>query len=132
MRLQLGPVGVDELAEGFAITGPGPGEGRFGHGRGRPFTWITPLVGTTPAAPGIHRRIAGQAGVSTSEDLTTFGSETHVTSLDRRDDVSDGETAIPGEVRRWRAFWLLAVAYFMTIIDLTIVNVALPTIGRKL
>jgi MFS family permease len=35
-------------------------------------------------------------------------------------------------VRRWRAFSLLAVAYFMTIMDLTIVNVALPTIGRKL
>jgi EmrB/QacA subfamily drug resistance transporter len=34
--------------------------------------------------------------------------------------------------RRWRAFALLAVAYFMTIVDLTIVNVALPTIGRKL
>jgi MFS family permease len=55
-----------------------------------------------------------------------------VTSLDRKDNISDGETAIPGEVRRWRAFSLLAVAYFMTIIDLTIVNVALPTIGRKL
>ena len=34
--------------------------------------------------------------------------------------------------RRWRAFALLAVAFFMTIVDLTIVNVALPTIGRKL
>jgi len=55
-----------------------------------------------------------------------------MTSLDRRDNVGDGETAIPGEVRPWRAFSLLAVAYFMTIIDLTIVNVALPTIGRKL
>src|SRR6059036_2079963 len=33
---------------------------------------------------------------------------------------------------RWRAFALLAVAYFMTIIDLTIVNVSLPTIGRDL
>jgi MFS family permease len=33
---------------------------------------------------------------------------------------------------RWRAFAVLAVAYFMTIVDLTIVNVALPTIGRKL
>ncbi len=33
---------------------------------------------------------------------------------------------------RWRAFALLVVAYFMTIVDLTIVNVALPTIGRKL
>ncbi|HEX9528686.1 MAG TPA: MFS transporter [Streptosporangiaceae bacterium] len=36
------------------------------------------------------------------------------------------------EVRRWRAFAVLAVSYFMTIVDLTIVNVALPTIGRKL
>jgi MFS family permease len=35
-------------------------------------------------------------------------------------------------VHRWRAFALLAVAYFMTIIDLTIVNVSLPTIGRDL
>src|SRR6185437_12345838 len=35
-------------------------------------------------------------------------------------------------VQRWRAFAVLAVAYFMTIVDLTIVNVALPTIGRKL
>ncbi len=33
---------------------------------------------------------------------------------------------------RWRAFALLAVAYFVTIADLAIVNVALPTIGRKL
>src|SRR5437870_6267176 len=33
---------------------------------------------------------------------------------------------------RWRAFALLAVAYFMTIIDLTIVNVSLPTLGRDL
>jgi len=35
-------------------------------------------------------------------------------------------------VHRWRAFAVLAVSYFMTVIDLTIVNVALPTIGRKL
>src|SRR5579863_6853682 len=35
-------------------------------------------------------------------------------------------------VNRWRAFTLLAVSYFMTIIDLTIVNVSLPTIGRAL
>ena len=33
---------------------------------------------------------------------------------------------------RWRAFAVLAVSFFMTIIDLTIVNVALPTIGRDL
>lgn len=35
-------------------------------------------------------------------------------------------------LHRWRAFALLAVAYFMTIVDLTIVNVSLPTIGRHL
>ena len=35
-------------------------------------------------------------------------------------------------VHRWRAFALVAVAYFMTIVDLTSVNVALPTIGRDL
>jgi EmrB/QacA subfamily drug resistance transporter len=35
-------------------------------------------------------------------------------------------------VHRWRAFSLLAVAAFMTVMDLTIVNTALPTIGRQL
>src|ERR671930_2356409 len=35
-------------------------------------------------------------------------------------------------VNRWHAFALLAVGFFMTIIDLTIVNVSLPTIGRDL
>jgi EmrB/QacA subfamily drug resistance transporter len=36
------------------------------------------------------------------------------------------------EVRRWRAFAVLAAAFFMTVADLAIVNVALPTIGRQL
>ena len=35
-------------------------------------------------------------------------------------------------INRWRAFALLAVAFFMTVVDLTIVNVSLPTIGRDL
>jgi EmrB/QacA subfamily drug resistance transporter len=43
--------------------------------------------------------------------------------------TADADDALP---HRWRAFALLAVAYFMTIVDLTIVNVALPTIGQKL
>ena len=34
--------------------------------------------------------------------------------------------------QRWRAFALLVVAYFITIVDFTIVNVALPAIGRSL
>ena len=33
---------------------------------------------------------------------------------------------------RWRAFVVLAAAYFMTIVDLTVTNVALPSIGRAL
>jgi EmrB/QacA subfamily drug resistance transporter len=41
-------------------------------------------------------------------------------------------TAGQTQGQRWRAFALLAVAYFITIVDFTIVNVALPTIGRKL
>ena len=44
-----------------------------------------------------------------------------------------GPTRSPAPyVNRWRAFALLAVSFFMTIIDLTIVNVSLPTIGRDL
>jgi hypothetical protein len=53
-----------------------------------------------------------------------------VTSVERSNDISTA--AVPSEVRRWRAFSLLAVAYFMTAVDLLIVNVALPTIGAKL
>jgi MFS family permease len=41
-------------------------------------------------------------------------------------------TSISPDLNRRRAFALLAVAYFMTTIDLTIVNVSLPTIGRDL
>jgi MFS family permease len=41
-------------------------------------------------------------------------------------------TSTSRNISRWRAFALLAVSYFMTIIDLTIVNVSLPTIGRDL
>jgi EmrB/QacA subfamily drug resistance transporter len=37
-----------------------------------------------------------------------------------------------GTGQRWRAFALLVMAYFITIVDFTIVNVALPTIGRAL
>ena len=35
-------------------------------------------------------------------------------------------------ITRWRAFALLAVAFLMTVVDLTIVNVSLPAIGRDL
>jgi MFS family permease len=35
-------------------------------------------------------------------------------------------------IDRWLAFALLGVAYFITTINLTIVNASLPTIGRDL
>src|SRR6201999_4082145 len=38
----------------------------------------------------------------------------------------------PSNTNRWPAFALLAVSFFMTTIDLTIVNTARPTIGRDL
>jgi EmrB/QacA subfamily drug resistance transporter len=41
-------------------------------------------------------------------------------------------TSTSPNIKRWRAFALLGVAYFITTIDLTIVNVSLPTIGRDL
>jgi EmrB/QacA subfamily drug resistance transporter len=49
-----------------------------------------------------------------------------------RTQTADGVVGSEPSVRRWRAFALLLVAFFMTIVDLTIVNVALPTIGVKL
>ena len=55
-----------------------------------------------------------------------------MTSVDPRNDVRGEAPEAPGAVHRWRAFALLAVAYFMTAVDLLIVNVALPTIGVKL
>ncbi len=41
-------------------------------------------------------------------------------------------TSSPRDTNRWRAFALLAASYFMTVVDFTIVNVSLPTIGRDL
>ena len=53
---------------------------------------------------------------------------------DERVDVSRTGTrpAGPAAGRSWKAFTLLVVTYFITIVDFTIVNVALPTIGREL
>jgi MFS family permease len=55
-----------------------------------------------------------------------------MTSVDHRNDDRQQLAAVPGDVRRWRAFSLLAMAFLMTVVDLAIVNVALPTIGRQL
>src|ERR1700760_938946 len=62
----------------------------------------------------------------------------HITREDNMPNVLNAERtstppdATPATGRRWSAFALLVVAYFITIVDFTIVNVALPTIGRKL
>jgi len=41
-------------------------------------------------------------------------------------------TSTSTNINRWQAFSVLAVAAFMTVMDLTIVNTALPSIGRDL
>jgi EmrB/QacA subfamily drug resistance transporter len=46
--------------------------------------------------------------------------------------MSDLMSQLMPRAHRWRAFSVLAIGYFMTIVDLTIVNVALPSIGRDL
>jgi EmrB/QacA subfamily drug resistance transporter len=46
--------------------------------------------------------------------------------------TTDNPSELDPNLNRWRAFALLAVAFFMVVIDLTIVNVSLPTIGRDL
>lgn len=51
--------------------------------------------------------------------------------IDRESTVATPKTPT-SRIHRWRAFTLLAVAYFMTTVDLTVVNVSLPTIGRDL
>ena len=55
-----------------------------------------------------------------------------MTSLKPANGAISEQASVPGDVRRWRAFSLLAVAFLMIVVDLTITNVALPTIGLKL
>jgi MFS family permease len=55
-----------------------------------------------------------------------------MTSVDPKNDIGAATAAPRGEAGRWRAFSLLAVACFMTAVDMLVVNVALPTIGVKL
>ena len=46
--------------------------------------------------------------------------------------IADEPVVLTPNINRWRAFALLAVSFFMVVIDLTIVNTSLPTIGRDL
>src|SRR6266496_3562439 len=80
---------------------------------------------------GVPTRLSGDGSRRWGGSLPAIG------GTSRRDQATEAKefamnTASSREVHRWRAFAVLAVSYFMTIVDLTIVNVALPTIGRKL
>src|SRR5687767_14787627 len=46
--------------------------------------------------------------------------------------VQQAQAGIPPDSRRWRALALLCVAQFMVILDVTVVNVALPRMGADL
>src|SRR5580700_3328933 len=71
-------------------------------------------------------------GVSTGGRTEPPARRHPLTALDHYQPFNLGMGGAAKPLRRWRAFAVLAVAYFMTIVDLTIVNVALPTIGQKL
>jgi MFS family permease len=64
----------------------------------------------------------------------TAGTDTPLTSTRTDGPVARLASSRPRQSasQRWKAFTLLVVAYFITIVDFTIVNVALPTIGREL
>src|ERR1700733_8949373 len=147
--MELPAVGVGEFGEGIAIAGLGPSQHCIGHRFRFHHEWPPGGSNTKGAAnsslnPASARcfncrrarqpdRRLTMAPVSPLSDLAE----------DRRRTPSPPPIAAPtptqmahvgseSAVRRWRAFALLVVAYFMTIVDLTIVNVALPTIGVKL
>jgi EmrB/QacA subfamily drug resistance transporter len=48
------------------------------------------------------------------------------------DVATGGATMTAPDPRRWQALALVCVAFFMTVLDVSIVNVALPSIGRSL
>ena len=77
----------------------------------------------------LEHQLAGEGGVAVDNRLGHQGSGQPVPVVAN---AGRGATAADVVAHRWRAFALLAVAFVMTVVDLTIVNVALPTIGRKL
>ena len=46
--------------------------------------------------------------------------------------VPNNLTPVTSNPHRWRILAVVATAFFMTILDVSIVNVALPSIGRSL
>jgi hypothetical protein len=55
-----------------------------------------------------------------------------MTSLPARDPVDDPLLTPQPDPRRWQALALVCVAFFMTVLDGTIVTVALPSIKNSL
>src|SRR6516162_7808343 len=102
-------------------------------------TASAPAVATrprTPSPPARHRPRSTSCGrwIAACPRINTCtggrpGSPTNTSAGARKEAMTT--QSIP-QVHRWRAFAVLAVSYFMTIIDLAIVNTALPTIGRAL
>src|SRR5207253_11498126 len=50
----------------------------------------------------------------------------------RRRPMESTHPPLHPDPRRWQALALVCVAFFMTVLDVSIVNVALPSIGRSL
>jgi EmrB/QacA subfamily drug resistance transporter len=70
--------------------------------------------------------------ISISKKGNARGEPSDVAAPEKGTGPRDPSASGLSEKARWRAFTLLVGAYFITIVDFTIVNVALPTIGRKL
>src|SRR5712672_573806 len=84
--------------------------------------------------PGQFSVRPGSVEVNAGQARLTHIGELHMSRHQLAGEIGDRNLGGPGmnQVRRWRAFAVLAVSFFMTVADLAIVNVALPTIGRKL
>src|SRR5947199_10098135 len=69
--------------------------------------------------------------------MSIWGSTVRPRTMNRDDrggtpmEAAPTKTAVP-DPKRWLALALVCVAFFMTVLDVSIVNVALPSIGRSL
>src|SRR5437667_1053816 len=83
-------------------------------------------IGVSPSRPPIRRSDNNRQEEAAMKHHTNTRASVPVAT------AGGSMTSTSPNINRWRAFALLAVALFMTVIDLTIVNVSLPTIGRDL
>jgi predicted MFS family arabinose efflux permease len=85
---------------------------------------------STPGGREIHRSCLGDGSHVATGSQPADGEKPPTSKTTAKEFAMN--TASKTEVHRWPAFAVLAVSSFMTIVDLAIVNVALPTIGNKL